>query len=125
MKTILIHLFLLLTGAICAQTTITGKVLTNDGQPLAFASVLLVQPTDSSLVIGAVTEDDGRYEMIVNVTGNYLLSAQMLGYQTSYRPVLIPITGQSVNQPAQADKMVGKPLRRRGNVDATTPDLCG
>lgn len=99
MKTILIYLLVILTSAAYAQTTITGKVLSADGQPLPFASVLLLQATDSSLVTGTVTETDGRYELTARAAGEYILSSQMLGHQTRYRPMIIPPSSAAISQP--------------------------
>jgi len=99
MKTILIHLILILASVASAQTTITGSVLSTDEQPLAFASVLLLQESDSSLVVGTITDADGSYKLTDVATGKYLLSPQMLGYQTRYRSVMITTTTPSVPQP--------------------------
>ena len=76
-----------------AQVNIKGLVKDTNG-PLPFANVLLLQPADSSLVRGAVTNDDGTF-IIENVKGgSYLLSAFMVGFENSYQPIDVPSTGQ-------------------------------
>lgn len=63
-----------------SQTTITGKVLDQDsGEPLAFGTISLLAATDSSLISGGVTVDDGRFS-IDAPPGAYVLKAGYVGY---------------------------------------------
>jgi hypothetical protein len=65
-----------------SQTEITGQVLDSENQPVSFANILLLNATDSTLVKGNVTKDDGTF-MIGGVgQGQYLLQASMIGYET-------------------------------------------
>ncbi len=67
-----------------AQSSISGKVNEDSGGPLPFANVLLLNPADSSLVKGEVTDMDGKYAIQNVPAGNYLLSVTMVGYATFY-----------------------------------------
>lgn len=82
MKSLLI---IVLTGlcsyASFSQATITGQVLDENREPLAFANILLLNPSDSSLIKGVVSTNDGTYEIDNVEVGNYQLSFLMIGYQ--------------------------------------------
>ena len=76
-----------------AQTVLKGKVL--DGSrntPLPYATVALLS-ADSSVLTGAVTEDDGTFRFAVNTGKGRLLSFSCVGYTTVYTPV---VSGQTV-----------------------------
>lgn len=75
---------ILFTFSLSAQSTITGKVLNSQQQPLEFVNVLLLNAADSSLVKGNVTDANGLY-LLKNIAANdYLLSVMMIGYQKQY-----------------------------------------
>jgi len=61
-----------------AQHTITGTLQDDLGDPQGFANVMLLNPTDSSLVAVELSEDDGRFSMQAD-SGTYLLQVSMLG----------------------------------------------
>lgn len=69
-----------------AQSDISGT-LTDGNAPLPFANVLLLSPTDSSLVRGTITEEDGQFLLEKIETGSYLLSSAMIGYTTDYQTI--------------------------------------
>ena len=73
--------------AVCtfAQKTISGKVQDTEANPIAFATVSLLQ-TDSTLVTGAITDDQGAFTLSAP-SGKYLLQVSFIGYQTLCRPV--------------------------------------
>ncbi|KAA5548255.1 outer membrane beta-barrel protein [Adhaeribacter rhizoryzae] len=66
------------------QIIIKGSVQATDGQPLAYANALLLNPNDSSLVKGAVVNASGYYTFEQVSPGYYLIAASMVGYETSY-----------------------------------------
>ena len=100
------HLFLLVAFGflsdfpLLAQVTITGKITDQTSAPLAFASVALVQATDSSLVTGAVTKDDGKYQIPDVASGNYRILAAFVGYPAVYSEVF---TLSDENKTAEVD----------------------
>ncbi|CAL1517585.1 hypothetical protein MMC2321_01321 [Chitinophaga sp. MM2321] len=65
---------------------ITLKITDHSGKPLPFASVLLLQVKDSSLVKGELTTETGdcRFEKIP--AGHYIIQASQMGYNTQYIP---------------------------------------
>jgi outer membrane receptor protein involved in Fe transport len=75
-------------GAFC-QSQITGTVADGTGDPLAFANVLLLDPQDSSLIIGTLTDEEGRYVLADIGNGRYLIKTFMLGYLPAYSSSVI------------------------------------
>ncbi|MEX0769972.1 MAG: outer membrane beta-barrel family protein [Balneolaceae bacterium] len=64
-----------------SQAVITGTVVEENGSQLPGANVLLLQPSDSAIVKGAVTDNSGVYELNNIHPGRYLLSVSMIGFQ--------------------------------------------
>lgn len=71
-------------SAFTQSTTVRGRVASEDGQPLEFANVLLLDVSDSTLVKGAVSDSLGQYEFKNIANGAYLISATMVGYKAVY-----------------------------------------
>ena len=67
------------------QTTIQGIIQDDQGTPLEFANALLLNAADSSLVRGAVTNQDGRYVFEKVLEGSYLLSGSAVGFAQMYQ----------------------------------------
>lgn len=67
-----------------AQSEIRGKLLDETGQPVAYANMLLLDPADSSLVKGAITDEAGLYVFSSSDPGRYLVSASLVGYAALY-----------------------------------------
>lgn len=64
-----------------AQVTITGTVIDENSSSLPSATVLLLSPSDSSMVKGAITDNSGIYLLEGIASGSYLLSVSMIGFQ--------------------------------------------
>lgn len=67
-----------------AQTTIKGKVETEDAGTIPFVNILLLKSPDSTLVKGVVADEKGRYSLEKIENGTYLIAASMVGYTQSY-----------------------------------------
>lgn len=67
-----------------ANGQISGKVIDaiTEG-PLEFATITLLNPLDSGLITGTVTEMDGSFLLTVN-PGQYLLKLEFISYQEAY-----------------------------------------
>jgi len=80
------------------KATLVGKIINDAGQPLDFANILLLNPKDSSLVKGTISDSTGAFifEMVEN--GSYLLSATMVGYPV-YRGSIEVTSAQTVHLP--------------------------
>jgi hypothetical protein len=75
---------------VVAQNQLTGSVRDGaDGSPVPYATAALLR-SDSSIVTGVMTGDDGRF-VIENVTaGSYLLQVSFIGYEKEFRTVNVP-----------------------------------
>lgn len=62
--------------------SIRGKVIDEQGKPISYANVLVLQASDSSFVTGCVTQDDGTFLLPNPYSYNYLLKVTYVGYQT-------------------------------------------
>ena len=62
--------------------TIKGNVIDTKGDPMPFVTISVLAQ-DSSLLTGAITDDDGKYAIEVS-TEDYILQASYVGYQTSF-----------------------------------------
>ena len=59
-----------------------GKVVNEEGEPIPYANVLVLQAGDSTFVNGCVTEDDGTFLLPDPYTDHYLLRVTYVGYQS-------------------------------------------
>lgn len=85
-KIFLIGLLSLQTLLTEAQVTITGTVLDESGMPLPSATVLLLNPSDTSMVKGGITDGSGNYRLEGISLGTYLLSVSMVGFRRHVAP---------------------------------------
>lgn len=104
---LLSFLLVVLFGAnALAQTTekasISGKIMDQENKPLEFANVLLLNPADSSLIKGTITESDGTYLFEMVNPSSYLISATMVGMQDAFYG---PFEVSSQNNPLELSEM--------------------
>ncbi len=69
-----------------------GKVVDEKGGPVAYANVAVLSKTDSTVVCGVVTQEDGTFNIVTNEPDGIMMVA-MLGYKTVY---LAPVDGAVV-----------------------------
>ncbi len=124
MKTIrtlgLAFLGLFLQISLFSQTQIEGKVLAVSGEGISFANVLLLDATDSTLVKGALTKEDGSYLLNADAGKRFLIEVNMVGYSSSYTDVftvstnspqtLAPLTLTEGVELAEVQVVARKPL---------------
>ena len=67
--------------------TIKGSVIDSKGDAMPFVTISVLSQ-DSTIITGAITDDDGRYEIPIpndqRPTTNYILQASYIGYQTAF-----------------------------------------
>ncbi len=78
-------IFVLGSLAMFAQT-ITGKATQPDGKPADFATVTLHKAADSSVVTGAITGEDGSFEIKNITSGKYFVQLALIGAGTAASP---------------------------------------
>ncbi|MFV0592842.1 MAG: TonB-dependent receptor domain-containing protein [Draconibacterium sp.] len=86
MKKVILLLLVSFTGlASIAQSGSVSGVVTdeNNAGPLEYASVVVYNLNDSSMVAGGVTNESGVFKIEKLAAGEYFLKAQFLGYETS------------------------------------------
>jgi len=75
---------------------LAGVVLTERQQPVAYATVALLQPADSSFVKGGIADSTGRFTLQQLSAGVYLLRVTALGYQPFFSQRLTVETAASL-----------------------------
>ncbi len=83
-------LALALAAPILAQYKLTGKVSDGQEKPLSYATVALLNPSDSILVYFGVTDDQGTFKITNIKMGEYLLQYSYVGMETFFRGISIP-----------------------------------
>lgn len=63
---------------------IQGKVSDFDGKPLSYVTILLLKSTDSSLIKGDITNNEGEYSFEKIDAGEYLINTINLGFMKYY-----------------------------------------
>ncbi len=82
--------FVFLFEAHAQSFSYKGIVLDEKGNALAFATIALLDPSDSTLALYAVSNSNGNFEVKNIKAGSYILQASFLGYKTKYRAVKFP-----------------------------------
>ncbi|QIX60942.1 TonB-dependent receptor [Hymenobacter sp. BT18] len=77
---LLLFLTLLLAQQAAAQSTVAGTVLDTAGQPLPFATTVLLRLPDSTLINSQPTTEQGSYAFSGVKPGSYCVQALLLGY---------------------------------------------
>ena len=87
------------TSALAQKITVTGKVMDGamEGEPLPFASVVLLHPKDSSQAAGIQTGDDGAFKLPSVKAGNYILRITYVGYQSFFRDMTLEKKSKQVD----------------------------
>ena len=60
-----------------------GRVIDEKGEPMPFVNVVLLSLPDSAFVQGAITDEQGMFKIVTNVT-NGVFKVSSVGYQTLY-----------------------------------------
>jgi len=85
-KTMFCSVFLLTCTSYAAGNNIKGLVHDHNNEPLAYFTVSLLNPSDSSIISGGVFVD-GYFEFTDLKQEKYLLKISSLGFQTVFQPV--------------------------------------
>lgn len=88
---------ILIITCICLSLTsfaqspnLTGDVLGENGLPLSSATVVLLNPKDSTLEFFGISNEKGHFEVKSIKQGNYLMQVAYLGYQSFYKNLSFP-----------------------------------
>ncbi|QMU29895.1 TonB-dependent receptor [Adhaeribacter radiodurans] len=73
-------LSLFFRSEVYAQGTLKGYIRDSNGKGLAYVSTGLLNAPDSKLVKGTLTNEEGAYEFLEVPSGQYVITANMVGY---------------------------------------------
>ncbi|MEM6700095.1 MAG: carboxypeptidase-like regulatory domain-containing protein, partial [Bacteroidota bacterium] len=91
----------LISNTLFAQNAIKGLVQDQNGNPIAYANVILLHPDDSTTqVSGALTDENGCYEFKQIATKEYRVLAYMIGYNKGYSERFYLALGQKLELPS-------------------------
>src|SRR5574338_974265 len=90
MKAVLLTLFFTLsflstTFSQAAETVVTGRVVDENQDPIAFASVVLFN-SDSTMAKAGYSDDNGSFHFSPITPGNYYINISFVGYDTYSSP---------------------------------------
>ncbi len=94
----LLFLNTLLFGQENSFCSVQGKVLDEQLAAMGYVNILLLNPQDSSLVHGTLTDEKGDYSLTALTPGNYLIMASMVGMENTWTPVFSLNAGESTRQ---------------------------
>jgi len=80
---------------------VSGSLLNEQGKPMDYATVSLIRAADSTVVKGALSNDNGVYTFDNIRSGKYLIKASVVGYQKAVTtPFTVPESATTVTAPA-------------------------
>ncbi|MFZ7106996.1 MAG: carboxypeptidase regulatory-like domain-containing protein, partial [Bacteroidota bacterium] len=122
---LLFFFFLLLSCLAFARTnrTVSGILHGSDRQPLAYATVMLLNAADSSLVKGAITDEQGAYRFDDLQPGRYRVKATQVGLETTLSAEF-EVTEAGTEHPLPTLVMGGKSVQlKEATVSGEKPFL--
>ena len=60
---------------------ISGSIINNNNEAIPFANVLVLRASDSTLVKGGLSDDNGKFKFSSISTNSYFIKASMIGFQ--------------------------------------------
>jgi outer membrane receptor protein involved in Fe transport len=79
----------LINTSFFSQSTLSGIVKDKTSNPLSYITVILKKEKDSSLVLGTITNEEGRFTLSAVKSGNYFLEVSFLGYLTTKQKLFV------------------------------------
>ena len=79
---------------------LTGTIIDEQGQPVAYANVAILNPVDSTLLGGGVSNESG-YFVVPTEAHRVILKCSFVGYRTYYRSCEVGNVGTIQMKPAE------------------------
>ncbi len=92
MKKLFALILLLSSSYTYAQSTLKGVIVNEEGNPLIYATAVLLDPTDSTMSYYGVSDENGEFLMRNVKKGTYILQTGFMGYQSYFNTIDYPIT---------------------------------
>ena len=83
-KSFSLLLFLFSFTLTAQNAQVSGKLVDDQGSPLGFANVLLLNASDSTLHRGDISDAEGAFFFEKIEQGNYIIKSSMIGYTDQY-----------------------------------------
>ena len=104
------------SGIVRSQAIVSGCVTDNAGNAVPFASVILLQVRDSTIIAFSITDAHGKYSLTHKV-GNYWLQIRCMGYEFQQHIITIS-EGKQIN----FDVILTESIASIGEVTVTGRD---
>ncbi|OJW80936.1 MAG: hypothetical protein BGO69_19835 [Bacteroidetes bacterium 46-16] len=78
-------------NALAQQYDLEGNIVDEKAVPLAYTTVSLLNPADSTLAFFGITNEQGLFHVKGITNGEYLLQVAMLGFSTYYQSLSMPM----------------------------------
>ena len=82
-RQLLMMLCLIVTAASVQAQTISGKLVDEQQQPVAYANIVLLQ-ADSTFITGQTSDEKGGFHFSKVTEGDYRLKISSMGYETMF-----------------------------------------
>jgi hypothetical protein len=100
---------------------VSGSLVNDQGKPLDYASVSIIKATDSTVVKGALSNDNGVYSFDKIPAGKYLVKATIVGYVKAVsKPFTVTESSTKVEVPV-LNMQPGNTTLKTVTVTATKP----
>ena len=82
------------------ETGVDGRVVDENNDPIAYATVALFNATDSTMAKAGYADENGNFHLTYLTPGNYYLNISFVGYDT-YITEIFPITENTTHHAGQ------------------------
>ncbi|MCH7523543.1 MAG: carboxypeptidase-like regulatory domain-containing protein, partial [Bacteroidetes bacterium] len=81
-KFIFTILFVLFSLAVFGQQySISGEIIDETSQPIAYANIIILKAQDSTIVTGIISDDFGKFIINEINSGNYIIKVSFIGFE--------------------------------------------
>ena len=88
--TLTVVLSLLAISVFGQLNKLTGDVTDDQGKGLPAATVVLLSPSDSTMMYFGISSSEGHWEIKNIKSGSYLMQFAFLGFETEWRNISLP-----------------------------------
>ncbi len=81
-RVLLLPLFLVCFSLKAQPHSLSGKILDDSQSPIAYANILLIRVSDSTIVTGTTSDEEGLFKLNEISPGTYLFQVSFVGYKT-------------------------------------------